>query len=312
MIVVTGANGFVGRALCGHLRSLGRQVRAVSRSASPGCLAVGPIDARTDWSAALRDAVAVVHLAARVHVMHDTVEDPLAAFRAVNVEASVNLATQAARHGVRRFVFVSSIKVNGETSPRGRPFRPEDPPAPVDPYGISKREAEDALLGLGRDAGMEVVVIRPPLVYGPGVKANFRAMMRWLQRGVPLPLGAVHNRRSLVGLDNLVDLIVTCIDHPAAAHEVFMAGDGEDVSTPELLRRLAAALGVRARLVPVPPSWLVAAATVLGKRAVAQRLCGDLQVDVSRTTRILGWVPPNSVDEGLRRVASDFLQQRRT
>ena len=315
-VLVTGATGFVGAALVPALQARGWRVRAAVRS--PGRTAageetvVGSLGEPFDWAPALHGVDRVVHLAARVHVMQDSASDPLAEFRRANVAGTLALARAAADAGVRRFVFVSSIKVNGEGTREGVPFTADDPPAPVDPYGVSKREAEHGLFEIGRDTGMEVVVVRPPLVYGPGVKANFQAMMRWLMRGVPLPLGAVRNRRTLVGIDNLVDLIATCLEHPAAAGEVFLAGDDEDLSTSELLRRLASALGVRARLLPVPVALLEAAAALLGKRAVAQRLCGNLQVDIGKARRLLGWAPPVPVDEGLRRTAAHFLGQRRS
>lgn len=315
-VMVTGATGFVGAALVPALQARGWRVRAAVRS--PGRTAaddevlVGSLGEPFDWAPVLRGVDRVVHLAARVHVMQDSASDPLAEFRRTNVAGSLSLARAAADAGVRRFVFVSSIKVNGEGTREGAPFGADDPPAPADPYGVSKREAEDALFQIGRDTGMEVVVVRPPLVYGPGVKANFQAMMRWLMRGVPLPLGAIRNRRTLVGLDNLADLLVTCVEHPAAAGEIFLAGDGEDLSTTDLIRRLAAALGVRARLLPVPVALLEAAAALLGKRAVAQRLCGNLQVDIGKARRLLGWAPPVPVDEGLRRTAAHFLGQRRS
>ncbi|WP_267285490.1 UDP-glucose 4-epimerase family protein [Zeimonas arvi] len=314
--MVTGATGFIGTALVPALLARGWQVRAAVRS--PGRTAagdevvVGSLGEAFDWAPALHGVDRVVHLAARVHVMQDSASDPLAEFRRANVAGTLALARAASDAGVRRFVFVSSIKVNGEGTREGVPFGADDPPAPVDPYGVSKREAEDALFDIGRSTGMEVVVVRPPLVYGPGVKANFEAMMRWLMRGVPLPLGAIRNRRTLVGLDNLVDLIATCLEHPAAAGEIFLAGDGEDLSTTDLLRRLAAALGARARLIPVPATLLEAAAALLGKRAVAQRLCGNLQVDIGKARRLLGWAPPVPVDEGLRRTAAHFLGQRRS
>jgi UDP-glucose 4-epimerase len=315
-VLVTGATGFVGAALVPALQARGWRVRAAVRS--PGRTAadeetvVGSLGEPFDWAPALHGVDRVVHLAARVHVMQDTAADPLAEFRRTNVAGTLALARAAADAGVRRFVFVSSIKVNGEGTREGVPFTADDPPAPVDPYGVSKREAEHGLFEIGRDTGMEVVVVRPPLVYGPGVKANFQAMMRWLMRGVPLPLGAVRNRRTLVGIDNLVDLIATCLEHPSAAGEVFLAGDDEDLSTSELLRRLASALGVRARLLPVPAALLETAAALLGKRAVAQRLCGNLQVDIGKARRLLGWAPPVPVDEGLRRTAAHFLGQRRS
>ena len=219
------------------------------------------------------------------------------------MQGTLNLARQAAAAGVRRFVFVSSIKVNGEVTQLGRPFTADDAPAPLDAYGVSKMEAEEGLRAIASQTGMEVVIVRPALVYGPGVKANFAAMMRWLRRGVPLPLGAIHNQRSLVALDNLVDLIVTCLTHPAAANQTFLVSDGEDVSTTELLRRMGQALSRPARLIPVPVSWLKLAAAMVVKPDVAQRLCASLQVDIEKTRRLLGWTPPLSLDEGLRRVA---------
>jgi len=239
--------------------------------------------------------------------MDDATRDPLAAFRAVNVAGTLRLARQAAEAGVRRFVFISSIKVNGEQTEPGQTFSAADAPDPQDPYGISKAEAEAGLMALAAETGMELVVIRPPLVYGPGVKANFLSMMHWLARGVPLPFGSVDdNQRSFVALDNLVDLIATCIDHPAAANQVFLAGDGEDLSTTALLRRLAAAMGVPARLLPVPVWALRTGARLVGKGAVFQRLCANLQVDISKARQVLGWNPPISVDEGLRRAAVGF------
>ncbi|HRZ09643.1 MAG TPA: NAD-dependent epimerase/dehydratase family protein [Gemmatimonadales bacterium] len=265
---------------------------------------VGDLGPSTDWREALAGCGAVVHLAARVHVMSDGAADPLAEYRRVNVAATLALAQQALVAGARRYVFVSSVKVNGEGTQPGRPYHEIDTPAPADPYAISKLEAEEGLLALAASTSMEVVVIRAPLIYGPGVRANFLRMARWLARGLPLPLGAVtENRRSLLGLDNLVDLILLCLQHPRAANQVFLAADGEDLSTTELLRRTAAALGVHPRLVPVPPAILEAGAAVLGKRAVVDRLCGSLQVDIGKARRVLGWRPPVSVDEGLLRAA---------
>jgi nucleoside-diphosphate-sugar epimerase len=248
----------------------------------------------------------VVHLAARVHVMRDSATDPLAEFRRVNVAGTERLALAAATAGVRRFVFLSSVKVNGEKGG----YNESDPPAPQDAYGISKHEAELGLRVIAAETGMEVVIIRPPLVYGPGVKANFHVLLWAVARGVPLPLGAIHNRRSLVALDNLVDIIVTCIDHPAAANQTFLVSDGEDLSTTELIRHLARAMGRPARLIPVPASVLMAGATLLGKREVAARLCGSLQVDITKARELLGWLPPITMDEGLRRAAEHYLQHQ--
>jgi nucleoside-diphosphate-sugar epimerase len=314
MILITGATGFVGREL---LSSLGD--RRPSRIVVRDITALAPmqgvevveasLSTEQDWSSAMLGVSAVIHCAARVHVMNDDAVDPLTEFRRVNVEGTMCLARQAAAAGVKRFVFLSSIKVNGEHSLPGQPFSADQVPAPGDPYGVSKREAEDELRALAKATGMEVVIIRPPLVYGPGVKANFLAMMKWLWRGVPLPLGGVtENRRSLVALDNLVDLIVTCIDHPAAANQTFLVSDGEDLSTAELLQRMGNALGRPARLIPVPPRLLTLGAKLIGRPEIAQRLCGSLQVDISKTKELLGWSPPVSVDEALRKTADSWLK----
>jgi nucleoside-diphosphate-sugar epimerase len=264
------------------------------------------LESGADWSIALQDIDVVVHAAARVHVMSDRSADPLAEFRKVNVDGTVHLAREAAASGAKRFIFLSSVKVNGEMTATGRPFRAADIPAPQDPYGVSKLEAEQALMQVGKETGMEIVVVRPPLVYGPGVKANFHNMMRWLRKGIPLPLGSIDNRRSFVALDNLVDLIITCINHPAAAGHVFLVSDGEDLSTPELLRRLGAALGRPARLLPVPTFLLISGAALLGKPGIAQRLCSSLQLDISDTTEILGWRPPVTVNIALQETAISF------
>ena len=314
--LVTGPSGFVGTGLVQRLLET-PSVQVVAASRTPYIagdariegIAVGELGPGTDWHAALRGVDVVVHLAARVHVMRDTSADPLAEFRRTNVEATLRLARQAVEAGVQRFVYISSIKVNGEFTPAGQPFRADDRPAPADPYGFSKHEAELALRQLATDSALQLVVVRPTLVYGPGVRANFRSMMGWLRRGLPLPLGAIDNRRSLVGLDNLCDLIATCTQHPAAAGQIFLAGDGEDVSTTELLRRLGTALGRPARLLPVPAGLLRAALTVLGRRDIGQRLCGSLQVDIAPTRALLGWSPPASLDEGLRRAAQAFLAE---
>lgn len=315
MILVTGATGFVGRALCERLREQSALRVAVRTSiADAGSEQLDVVKASLDpdqnWSPALGGISTVVHCAARVHVMDDDAADPLREFRRINVDGTLRLATQAAEAGVRRFVFISSIKVNGESTVLGRPFTAQQAPAPIDPYGVSKWEAEQLLRKLSAETAMEVVIIRPVLVYGPGVKANFLNMMRWLYKGVPLPLGAIHNKRSLVALDNLVDLIVTCIDHPKAANQTFLVSDGEDLSTTELLRRMSQALGKRPRLLPVPAWMLETAANVVGKQSIAQRLCGSLQVDISHTRERLGWTPPVSVDAALRKTAQHFLEQQ--
>ncbi len=312
--LITGGSGFVGRALTSHVLASGcevrlslRQPQRVDQIAGVETVEIGSLSLGNDWTAALREVDRVVHLAARVHVMNDKSLGPLAEFRRVNVEGTANLARQAAAAGVRRFVYLSSIKVNGEFTQEGHSFTADDAPAPEDPYGVSKHEAEQALRQIAADTGMEVVIIRPPLVFGRGVKANFESMMRWLARGVPLPLAAVsENRRSLVALENLVDLIMTCLSHPAAANQTFLVSDGDDLSTASLLRRMGAALGHPARLFYVPPSLLKLGAQVVNKPGIYQRLCGSLQMDITKTRRLLDWSPPVSVDEGLRRAAEGF------
>ena len=307
--LVTGATGFVGRALCARLTASGAEVVPAVRSkyGLPHEVVIGNLNASTNWRPGLTGCDAVIHLAARVHVMEDVAQGSLALYRDTNTEATFNLARQAADAGVKRFVFISSIKVNGEFTEVNRPFTSEDVPAPEDPYGVSKHEAEQLLRQIAAETGMEVVIIRPPLVYGPGVKANFAAMMRWLARGVPLPLAAVtENRRSLVALDNLVDLIASCLHHPAAANQTFLVSDGEDISTAELLKRMGAAMGQPARLFYMPPALLKLGATLLNKPGIYQRLCGSLQLDISKTRQLLDWTPPMSVDDGLRRAAEGF------
>ncbi|WP_421527248.1 UDP-glucose 4-epimerase family protein [Pseudomonas brenneri] len=315
-IFLTGATGFVGGAVLRRLAADGFSVTAAVRNGSQGVKE--DVDTvRFDsfegasWSEHLTGIDAVVHCAARVHVMNDTVTDPLAAFRKVNVEGTLNLARQAAEAGVRRFVFVSSIKVNGEGTEPGKPYTADDHPEPRDPYGVSKMEAEQGLRDLAGRTAMEVVIIRPVLVYGPGVKANFLNMMRWLDKGVPLPFGAIHNGRSLVALDNLVDLIVTSIVHSGAANQTFLVSDGEDLSTTQLLRRMALALDKSARLLPVP-SWILSTvANLLGKKSLSQRLCGSLQVDISKTRSLLQWTPPVSVDNALKVAAEHYMEHKK-
>jgi nucleoside-diphosphate-sugar epimerase len=314
-ILITGSTGFVGKALLWSesararhtLRGAARRVSVVPDDVET--ILVQDLSAETDWSAALDNVQVVLHCAARVHVMNDVSADPLQEFRRVNVEGTLNLARQAVAAGVKRFIFLSSIKVNGEESLPGHPYHADDTPAPADPYGISKYEAEQGLLALARQTGLEVVIIRPVLVYGPGVKANFLSMVLWLSRGVPLPLGALtSNRRSMVALDNLVDLILTCAAHPSAANQIFLVSDGEDLSTTDLLQRTARSMHKKALLVPVPARMLQWTAKVLGKVDVARRLCGSLQVDIRKTRELLGWSPPLDVDTALVLTTSHLLQ----
>ena len=311
-ILVTGASGFVGQYLCKDIFQLKHFVVANIRSpcVANNCseqVIIGSIDNDTDWAPALQNIEVVIHLAARVHVMNEIAVDALAEFRKVNVYCTLNLATQAAKAGVKRFIFVSSVKVNGEHTLANYPFTENDDANPQDPYGISKHEAEQGLLLIAQQTGMEVVIMRPPLVYGAGVKANFASMMRVVKRGIPLPLGAIHNKRSFVYVGNLVSLIVRCIDHPAAANQVFLVSDGSDLSTTELLQKCAVALGVKARLLPVPQKLLTFSLGLLGKKAVAQRLCGNLQVDICKAKILLDWVPPVSVEDGLKATALGLI-----
>jgi nucleoside-diphosphate-sugar epimerase len=306
-ILVTGSNGFIGKTLLLVLPTRAHKtvatVRAApdDRNAPSNAVAIGDIDATTNWSTALHGADALIHLAARVHVMRDTAIDPLAEFRRVNTEGTLNLARQAAAAGVRRFIFLSTIGVSGNSTPLGTAFSENDAPLPHDPYSVSKHEAEVGLRAISKSTGMEIVIIRPTLVHGSKAPGNFGKLTRLVAKGLPLPLASIDNRRSLVGIDNLVDFIVTCLEHPAAANETFLVSDGEDLSTPDLIRRMARAIDRPARLLPVPKSVLMAAAAMLGKRDMAQRLCGSLQVDISKARALLGWNPPVSVDEGLRR-----------
>lgn len=308
-VLVTGAGGFVGRALIPVLLKRGMRVRGTMRRADirPAAasdaemLQVGDIGAATDWTAALDGIDAVVHLAARVHQMRDKAGDPLAAHRAVNVAGTERLALAAARSGVRRMVLLSTVKVLGEAT-CGAPFRETDTPRPTDPYSISKWEAEQALARVGRLHGLETVVLRPPLVYGPGVGANFLRLLRLAASGMPLPLASVRNLRSFVGVENLADAIAMALAAPAAAGETFLVSDGQDLSTSELLRRIAASLGRPARLFPCPPRLLRFMLACAGRRTVAERLLDSLQVD-SGKLRGLGWQPPRTVDEGLGELA---------
>ena len=314
-VLVTGATGFVGAAAVSQLGGVyGHDVRAAQRTlgrtidSDVARVIVPSLEANTDWSQAVIGRDAVVHAAARVHVMRETAASPLQAFRAVNVEGTLRLARQAAEAGVQRFVFISSIKVHGESTTHSHPFSVRDAPAPRDDYGVSKREAEDALRQLAIETGMAVTIVRPPLIYGPGVKANFLSMMRWLHRGMPLPFGGIDNARSLLALDNLVHLLHLAITLPAAANRTFLVSDGDDVSTTELLRRTAAALGRTARLIPVPELILSGAARFIGAQDAAQRLLGSLQLDVADTRTVLGWSPRVSMHDGLRQAAEYFLE----
>lgn len=306
-VLVTGASGFVGRALTAHLVALGGwEVMAMTRAtpANPVAGAQYLLTSTTPWQTALVGVDVMVHAAARVHVLNDDPVKSVAEFERANVDLTLQLARQAATAGVRRFVFLSSIGVNGVKTEVGTAFSENDPPQPHNPYAHSKLKAELGLRQIAEEAGLEVVIIRPPLVYGPGVRANFAALMRAVQRGWPLPLGAVHNLRSMVAIDNLVDFIATCMAHPQAGNQTFLVSDGHDVSSAGLVRDLAQAMGVPARLLSVPVPLLWIAGKVFGNGDVIQRVCGSLRVDISKARRLLDWRPSVSMDEGLRRAVA--------
>jgi nucleoside-diphosphate-sugar epimerase len=307
-VLVTGSNGFIGSALCGSLTLRAHTVVPVVRRQSNLLKAVTIVgDDEAAWNSALSGCDSVIHLAGRAHVMRDLEADPLRAFRASNVAATLQLATRAVAVGVKRLVFLSSVKVNGESTQTGDAFRPNDCTFPCDPYAVSKWEAEQGLMEVARNTGLELVIIRPTLVYGPKVKGNFATLIKWVRRGVPLPLGAVNNQRSLIGLENLVDFITLCADRaatPQAANQVFLVSDGKPVSTTELLQKIAAAYGTRHLLVPVPSGLMRFCAAMVGKAAVADRLLGSLVVDDSKAREVLGWRPPLSMEEQLRRMAA--------
>lgn len=317
MILVTGADGFVGQALCQELCRQDRIVRGAVRAQKPGAAAdnlrqvklvsVGSIDGGTDWTAALNGVHTVIHLAGRAHVMHENKGDPLVQYRRVNVDGTKRLAQMAARAGAKRFVFMSSVKVNGETTVGG-PFAEDSPPSPKDAYGISKWEAEQALNQFALSSGLEVVTLRPPLIYGPRVKGNFLRLMQAVARGYPFPLASTRNRRSLIYVDNLVDAILACVESPAAAGNTYLVSDGEDVSTPDLIRLLAGALGVPARLFPCPEVILKFGAALLGKSDAAARLTDSLQVDSSKIRNELGWQPQLTLAQGLEQTAQWYLK----
>ena len=303
--MVTGSSGFVGTHLTSLLNREGTELgmgvrsRFSQRDTQHKAIAIGNINGTTDWSTALQRTGAIVHLAARVHIMRDDSKDPLAAFRSVNVEGTLNLARQAAENGVKRFVFISSIKVHGEKTDT-TPFHPSAPPAPTDPYSKSKLEAENGLLQIARETGLEIVIIRPPLVYGKEAEGNFARLRKLSTLGFPLPFGSINNKRSLVGIDNLCSLIKTCLDHPNATRAPLLVSDNQDISTPDLIRLLAASAGRSIRLLPVPVPALQMLATLCGRGPEIGRLSESLQIDCSETMRLLDWHPPVSLKEGIK------------
>lgn len=293
--LVTGSSGFVGTTLVPMMRGRGMVVRDVSRTDPDAIIRIPSYGANTNWSSSLDGIGTIVHLAARVHVMRENSLDPLSSFREANVDATVNLARQAALRGVKRFIFVSTIKVNGESTELGRPFTPFDRPNPQDPYGQSKAEAEAALVTLGRETGMEIVIVRPPLVYGPGVGGNFRLLMKWAASGAPSIFSRVHNKRSLIYVGNLCDLLIRVIDHPNAAGSIFLASDDNDISTHELLSALTRSVGKTPRSLPVPLKFLQLTGKILGRNEALRRLTDNLQIDVETTRETLSWQPDQLV-----------------
>lgn len=314
---MTGAGGFIGGAIVRRLLSADRyayvavasrkQLEFSSKRVLPRFTA--ELTPKSDLTTALEGVSVVIHCAARVHKRSEKGPNLLTHYRRANVDTTLNLARQAAASGARRFIYISSIKVNGEFSQLGTPFSSQDLPAPSSFYGISKMEAEDGLRLVAKTTGMELTIIRPPLVYGPGAKANFASLLRWLHSGLPLPLGAVSNLRSLVSTDNLVDLIRVCISHPCAANQTFLVSDGHDISTTELILRLGEAIGSRSRLISIPVPFLELMASSVGKSAMAKSLCASLQVDQSHTLSSLDWYPPVSLDTGLQIAASSFCPE---
>ncbi len=312
-IILTGSTGFVGSDVLNKLVELNHSPVIARRSLGQinnefESIVVDSIDSNTNWKSSLRGCEVVIHCAARVHMMNDESMDPLAAFREVNTFGTLNLARSASQQGVKRFIFISSIKVNGERSLLNKPFRPDDEMAPQDPYGISKAEAEEGLTNLAKETGMEVVIIRPPLVYGSGVKANFAALMKLTSFGIPLPFGCItDNSRSMVYVDNLVDLITKCISHPKAANQTFLLSDDDDLSTARMIKELSLALGNKGWMLPIPVKFFEMLGKLTGKSETIDRLCGSLQVDISKTKQLLDWQPPVSVKDAFRETVSHFM-----
>lgn len=312
--LITGANGFVGKPLCAELLRQKHSVRAAVRTTNitigeAEVVAAGAIDGMTDWGDALHGMDVVIHLAARLTVMKDTAADPLVEFLKVNLHGTANLAQQASRAGVKRFVYVSSIKVNGNKTGAMEPFTELAESSPQDPYGISKWQAEQSLQRIAQETGLEIVIVRPPLVYGPGVKGNFISLLTAIENGMPLPLAGANHARSLVYIGNLVDALIACATHPAAAGQTYLLRDGEDVSTALLVEKIAASLGRKSCSFYVPPGLLRAAAAVLGRSEQIDRLFGSLRVNDAKIRNQLGWIPPYTLEQGLRATADWYLNQ---
>jgi nucleoside-diphosphate-sugar epimerase len=303
--LVTGANGFVGSALVGKLRCRGT-VRYADAATPASHVATGDINDYTDWREALAGIDVVIHTAARVHVMRERSRDPLLAFRQTNVNGTARLAEMAASHGIKRFVYLSTVKVNGEETPVDSPFAPEIPPCPATPYGQSKLEAEQVLINIAQRTSMEVVIVRPPLVYGPGVKGNLVALLKCIHKGLPLPFGRVCNLRSMVGLDNLVDFVSTCSTHPKAAGEIFLISDGEDFSTADWIRHFAQGLGRMPILWDIEPRFLQSCANLLGQGDTARSVLGSLRVSNDKAINLLNWQQKYSTQEQIEMMCNHF------
>ena len=314
-ILITGATGFIGRAILADLvTDSPHRVIALTRDTSDDLphnikqVRVRSVNGTTQYHELLNDIDVIIHTAACVHQLDYTEDTAYADYNAVNVDGTLNLARQAAESGVKRFIFLSTIKVNGDSTHPGHPFTPDDAPAPGGPYAITKDTAECGLLELSHQTGIETVIVRPPLVYGPGVKANFYKLMRLVHQGYPLPFGSIDNRRSLVSIDNLASLIRSCIDHPNAANKIFLVSDDQDISTPELLRKIAESMGLRCRLISIPKPILMLTASLAGKRDLATRLLGNLQIDITKTKVELDWQPDNRLDDAIESTAQDYLR----
>lgn len=310
-ILLTGATGFVGRALTQQLLEQNFHVTVLVRQYNASLpqlitqIEIGDLSTLPDNLPQLQAIDVVIHVAARAHIMHEMENNPLSLFRKINTAPTLKLAIEAKKWGVKRFIFISSIKVNGESSPLNSPFTSDINQPPDDPYALSKYEAEQGLLSLSHNSDMQVVIIRPPLVYGPGVKANFSALIRWTKKGTPLPLGTIHNQRSFIALDNLTHFILHCIDHPKASNEIFLISDGEDISTTQLLQKIAHAFHQPPRLIPIPMSWMIFMAQLIGQQAIAVRLFGSMQADISKAKNLLDWQAIVSMDAQLKKIVEE-------
>ena len=311
-ILITGANGFLGRTVSAELLVRGYDVVCAVRRPfvldGARIIRIAALEEQTDWEECLDGIDCIIHTAARAHFFNDTGQDPYQDFHKMNVIATVSLAQQAALRGIRRFIFISSIAVNGNQN--SKPFLETDKPNPQRAYAVSKFEAEQSLISLSKKTDLEVVIIRPPLVYGPHAPGNFESLLRWVRKGLPLPLGVVGNKRSLVALDNLASFIRTCIDHPKAANEIFLISDGEDVSTTELIKKTAQAFGKRPVLIPVPVSLMKLAAGLIGREDIATRLFGSLQVDSSKARELLAWKPVITMAQQLQKTADAYWNEK--